>query len=87
MQIASIRGRVPLGDEVLVETLQYIQNSKNLVAVDPQSITPSIVKSLFETVGSFATLGVIHGDLNFGNILISSFPPRAVIIDFGGSAL
>jgi len=50
---------------------------------DPESISPTIVTSLIATAKSFDPLGVIHGDLNTGNILISSDPPRGTIIDFG----
>jgi serine/threonine protein kinase len=63
--------------------LEYIQDAKSLHDADPVSITPAIVTSLIATVKSFEPLGVIHGDLNNGNILISSNPPRGAIIDFG----
>ena len=63
--------------------LEYIQDAKTLDDADPVSITPPIVTSVIATVKSFHPLGVVHGDLNGGNILISSNPPRGTIIDFG----
>jgi serine/threonine protein kinase len=66
-----------------VSLLEYIQDAKPIDEADPVSITPAIVTSLISTVKSFEPLGVIHGDLNVGNILISSDPPRGTIIDFG----
>jgi serine/threonine protein kinase len=50
----------------------------------PSPLHPAIVTSLITTVNSFNPLGVIHRDLNSGNILISSNPPRGIIIDFLG---
>ena len=63
--------------------LEYIRDAKTLDDADPVSITPPIVTSLVALVNSFPPLGVVHGDLNGGNILISSDPPRGTIIDFG----
>jgi len=64
--------------------LKYIQDDvKTLHDADPVSIAPTIVTSLIATVKSFDPLGVIHSDLNNGNILFSSNPPRGTIIDFG----
>jgi RIO-like serine/threonine protein kinase len=66
-----------------INLLEYIQDAKTLHDADPISIAPTIVTSLITTVKSFDPLGVIQGDLNNGNILISSNPPRGTIIDFG----
>ena len=63
--------------------LEYIRDAKTLDDAYPVSITPPIVTSLIALVKSFHPLGVVHGDLNNGNILISSNPPRGTIIDFG----
>jgi serine/threonine protein kinase len=70
-----------VGTQVIL--LEYIQDAKTLHDADPVSITPTIVTSLIATAKSFDPLGVVHGDLNNGNILISSNPPRGTIIDFG----
>jgi hypothetical protein len=67
--------------------LEYIRDAKTLDSADPASITPAIVESLIKTVNSFTPLGLVHGDLNDGNILISVNPPRGTIIDFGVSGI
>jgi len=47
------------------------------------------MKSLIDTVDTFGPLGVVHDDLNPGNILFvpGDNPTRAVIIDFGSAIL
>lgn len=71
--------------------LEYLPNSKSLADVNPDLITPALVSSIMQTVKSFGPLGVTHGDLgNYGNIQFTfdpPLPPRACIIDFGGSSL
>jgi len=52
--------------------LEYIRDTKTLHDADPESIQPTIVTSLIATAKSFDPLGANHGDLNNGNILISS---------------
>ena len=66
-----------------INLLELIEDAKTLHNVDPESISPTIVTSLITTVKSFGPLGVIHGDINGTNILISSNRPHGTIIDFG----
>jgi RIO-like serine/threonine protein kinase len=64
--------------------VQYIPDAVHLrdIAVKPDR---SILLSLFKTVSAFGALGVMHNDINPGNILFSprNAPTHAVIIDFG----
>lgn len=75
-----------------VVLLEYIPNTiilGDIMAYPelPKSIPPYLAKSIETTVNSFGTLGVIHSDINPGNILFSprNNPKRAIIIDFGNS--
>ena len=65
--------------------LEYIPDARNIDDADPFSIIimPTIVTSLITTIKSLSPLGVIHGDLNRSNVIISTNPPGGTIIDFG----
>jgi len=81
------------GDLILDETraiipriilLEYIPDATSVSSLgDIGVITPWHVRTLVTTAVKFNELGVIHWDINRGNILIA--PKRAVIIDFGES--
>ncbi|KAI0052014.1 hypothetical protein FA95DRAFT_1533557 [Auriscalpium vulgare] len=68
--------------------LEYIPDATRIYDIDPQLLTPSLVRSLIETVSAFEGLDVSHGDLNAGNVLLSPAkrPTRAVVADFGYAA-
>ncbi len=53
-----------------INLLELIEDAKTLHDADPEFISPAIVTSLITTVKSFGPLGVIHGDLNGGNMTI-----------------
>jgi hypothetical protein len=65
--------------------IEYLDNS-NTFEEDHLSLV-TLANSLLDTVKSFGRCGVTHGDMNNGNIVFSLDPPRASVIDFGGSAL
>ncbi|KIL61608.1 hypothetical protein M378DRAFT_166726 [Amanita muscaria Koide BX008] len=69
--------------------LEFIPDVKTLDQVDPKVVPPNLIHSLLETTKEFGKLGVVHTDLNPGNILFSpsDHPLRAVIIDFGESGV
>ena len=64
--------------------LEYIPDVTSISTLgDIRVITPWHIRALIATAVKFNELGVIHWDINRGNILIG--PNRAVIIDFGES--
>jgi len=67
--------------------LEFLHDAKTFKEVDNQSITPSLIRSLFQTVTAFGKLGVSHNNLHAKNILFAPgrFSTRAVIIDFGSA--
>jgi serine/threonine protein kinase len=67
--------------------LEHIPNSVPLDKVDPGVVSTQLTQSLLDTAAAFSRLGVVHTDLNTGNILFSpgDRPTRAVVIDFGES--
>ncbi|KZP33961.1 hypothetical protein FIBSPDRAFT_1035878 [Athelia psychrophila] len=69
--------------------LEYIPDAKTLGDVDPSTIVDveGLVHTLIGAVRSFGDNGVVHMDLNQGNILFTpgDRPTRAVIVDFGQS--
>jgi hypothetical protein len=69
--------------------LEYLPDATTLANVNPSLITPSLVRSLVDTVSAFGPLGVVHDDLNAGNVLFAPAdnPTRAAIIDFGSAIL
>jgi hypothetical protein len=69
--------------------LEHIPNSVPLDKVDPGVVSTPLILCLLHTAAAFGRLGVIHTDLNPGNILFSpgDRPTRAVVIDFGESAV
>ena len=81
------------GDLILDETraiiprvvlLEYIPDVTSVSGLgDIRAITPRQVRTLVAATVKLNELGVVHRDINRGNILIG--PKRAVIIDFGES--
>ncbi|KAJ6482191.1 hypothetical protein C8R47DRAFT_1134269 [Mycena vitilis] len=73
--------------------LEYIPNATSLAHnIEPSTIPDSALgDSLLKAAERFGYLGVVHTDLNPGNILIArdsaGCPTRAVIIDFGESGV
>ncbi|KAF5364703.1 hypothetical protein D9758_005525 [Tetrapyrgos nigripes] len=71
--------------------LEYIPDALKLDAIDPKSnhVDLALLHSLVETVRQFGLFGVVHTDLNPGNILFSpgKMPTRGVVIDFGESGV
>ena len=80
-------GSLQLSDRTIsphVLLLEFLPDAKSLDLVD--LVVPlSLLQPLLDAVDEFGALGVVHTDLNPGNILFSPGyqPTRAVIIDFG----
>jgi hypothetical protein len=78
----------PISPDVLF--LEYLNDAHSLRDVETKLITEPIVRALKETVSAFGRLGVVHCDLNYGNIVFlvgCGGIYRAVIIDFGSSCV
>ena len=56
-----------------------------LALINPKVIPLSLLQPLLDAVDNFGAFGVVHTDLNPGNIIFSPGyqPARAAIIDFG----
>ncbi|KAJ6472769.1 hypothetical protein C8R47DRAFT_1295639, partial [Mycena vitilis] len=69
--------------------LEYIPDVISLRDIDPSAIPAAskleLGNSLIKTAHQFAEFGVVHTDVNVGNILFTpvACPTRAAIIDFG----
>ncbi|KAM5545664.1 hypothetical protein V8D89_000702 [Ganoderma adspersum] len=65
--------------------IEYIPDAVSLCDVPADLVTRELCAALLRTVDSFAGLGVVHGDMNWNNVLFapSDRPTRMVVIDFG----
>ncbi|TDL16180.1 hypothetical protein BD410DRAFT_844603 [Rickenella mellea] len=66
--------------------IEYIPNALPINKVNNELITPTLAKSFLALLKAFHARGVVHNDLNHGNILVGgseSGEARAVLIDFG----
>lgn len=81
----SLAGRA-IAPRVLL--LEYLPNAQSLDKINPHLITPDVRASLVKIASGFGRLGVVHTDLNYGNIIFvvgAHGIERAAIIDFGSS--
>ncbi|KAG5638935.1 hypothetical protein H0H81_008435 [Sphagnurus paluster] len=69
--------------------IEYLPDAKTLRDVEPSVVDLALAQSLVQTARAFADLGVVHTDLNLGNILFvpGTRPTRAIIIDFAESGV
>ena len=65
--------------------LEFLLDAEPLALVNPKVISLSLLQPLLDAVDEFGNFGVVHTDLNPGNIIFSPGyqPTRAAIIDFG----
>ena len=65
--------------------LEFLPDAESLALVDPKVVPLSLLHPLLDAVDEFGAFGVVHNDLNLGNIIFSPRyqPTRAAIIDFG----
>ncbi|KAF8070038.1 hypothetical protein FPV67DRAFT_1485947 [Lyophyllum atratum] len=85
-------GTLPLAQRAIaprVLFLEYLSDAKTLEEVDPRVVGLPLAQSLVAAAGAFGPLGVVHTDLNPGNILFvpGGRPTRAVVIDFANSGV
>ena len=81
-------GSLQLSDRAIsphVLFLEFLQDAESLALVNPNVVPLSLPQPLLDAVDEFGALGVVHTDLNPGNIVFSPGyqPTRAAIIDFG----
>lgn len=69
--------------------IEYIPDAVSLCDVPVDLVTPELCATLLHLVDSFAGLGVVHGDMNWNNVLFvpSKRPTHVVVIDFGCGAV
>ncbi|PIL34718.1 hypothetical protein GSI_03499 [Ganoderma sinense ZZ0214-1] len=69
--------------------MEYIPDAVSLCDVPPDVVTPELCATLLQVVDSFAELGVVHGDINWNNVLFTprERPTRVVVIDFACGAV
>ncbi|CAG7847215.1 SubName: Full=Uncharacterized protein {ECO:0000313/EMBL:CCA66792.1} [Serendipita indica DSM 11827] len=69
--------------------IEYISDAETLEKIDPACVPPELAQSLLNGIKEVNQLGVVHTDLNPGNILLTprDRPTRAVVIDFGHAGL
>ena len=72
-----------------VLVIEYISDAETLEKVDPACVSLELAQSLVNGIKEVNRLGVVHTDLNPGNILFSprDQPTRAVVVDFGHAGL
>ena len=81
-------GSLRLSDRAIsphVLFLEFLPDAESLALVNPKVVSLSLLQSLLDAADKFGPLGVVHTDLNPGNIIFSPGyqPTRAAIIDFG----
>ncbi|TDL17494.1 hypothetical protein BD410DRAFT_794328 [Rickenella mellea] len=73
--------------------IEYIPNALPINKINKDLITQTLAKSFLELLKAFHARGVVHNDLNHGNILVVNSSEndhsqtRAVFIDFGEACL
>jgi serine/threonine protein kinase len=70
--------------------LEYIPSSTVLKDLSPPTLfSPALARSVAGVIAQLGQRGVIHADVNPGNILLSPSdnPTRAVLIDFGAAII
>ena len=81
-------GSLQLSDRAIsphVLFLEFLPDAETLALVNPKVVSLSVLQPLLDAADKFGPLGVVHTDLNPGNIIFSPGyqPTRATIIDFG----
>jgi len=81
-------GSLQLSDRAIsphVLFLEFLPDAEPLALVDPNIVPLSLLQPLLDAVDEFGAFGVVHTDLNPGNIIFfpGYQPTRAAIIDFG----
>lgn len=83
-------GQVALAGRTIAPSvllLEYIHDACTLRDADPAVVPLHLLRTLTLTVRSLGSLGIIHNDINPGNILFTPAdnPTRVFLIDFGES--